>query len=749
VKTIKIHTLPSLFDCFHIQSPYMTKEDSIELTAFTEGKKGSVAQSRAQPNVAMRYGQQLRALLYKNFVLLKRNWFSSFMHVFGPSICVFLFAIAVVLSKSFSVNLEPQVFAEYGSSEGLGIKDCLVFDSFGGRYGVGFPLPDYPCVPVVYAPSNSSHVQRIMTYLKAAHSLNDDQIIGFESVSAMRSYFERIDGPVVNVAYAFDEDMVQQYNDPLTNFSATEVIGYEMWYNKSALEFLGDAGGDPLGFYEKQEVRQGPRSSYLLGLQRAVSEAMIAAHTGKETELNVKLKPFVYVPSSSASSSSGANAGTLDISSLGALFYLVGILFSFIITLRQLVEEKESRILDALRMMGLFESVYWLSWLIFYSILNLFSSLMMVLAGLVSGLPQFVHSDFMVEFLVLYVYLMSMVAFAMTISTLLPSTKMAILAGFFILIISLIFQFFISVLPVIGLLYDPQSVAPAVLGALNLYPPMLFTKIDHNIYGTTKERINGITGETYHASYGFSDLSGGLYQHVDIALIPDLEAIAVSTEYSAACVNGTSLLSKLCLNSGARCSYTLTEPIYSCLSNAYSQCFAYDNYEDCPVYKSCKAMVFDICDVCTQDYLEEADMNRCLTDGNSWIVKNATSMEGACKCLYIIPSDGSSLSKLFGLVVLYVFLAWYLGQVITFGHGRPESPLFPLTPWYWFNTRSWFPRREMSTVPNGPVDDDVLAEEQHIREGNVDHDEYPVVMRSLVKVFSGLCGRSFRAVNVS
>ena len=51
-------------------------------------------------------------------------------------------------------------------------------------------------------------------------------------------------------------------------------------------------------------------------------------------------------------------------------------MFIFVLALRQMVAEKENHLLSAMRTEGLFESAYWLSWLIHFSLIMLLASIM-------------------------------------------------------------------------------------------------------------------------------------------------------------------------------------------------------------------------------------------------------------------------------------------------------------------------------------------------------------------------------------
>jgi ABC-type lipoprotein export system ATPase subunit len=121
-----------------------------------------------------------------------------------------------------------------------------------------------------------------------------------------------------------------------------------------------------------------------------------------------------------------------------------------------------------------------------------------------------------------------------------------------------------------------------------------------------------------------------------------------------------------------------------------------------------------------------------------------------CQCAYSIESENESLKGMLLSSVLWLVLAWYLGQVVTFGHGRGEWPWFPLTPWFWLpgvknplSGRGSAPRVRRDASEH---DEDVLAEERAVAEGAAALGrECPVVLQQMVKDFGWLS--KFRAVD--
>ena len=55
---------------------------------------------------------------------------------------------------------------------------CEVFDTAQGMYGYGRPIPGAWCVPLVYAPSSSPDVQKIMSTVAARNGLQPPVLMG-------------------------------------------------------------------------------------------------------------------------------------------------------------------------------------------------------------------------------------------------------------------------------------------------------------------------------------------------------------------------------------------------------------------------------------------------------------------------------------------------------------------------------------------------------------------------------------------
>lgn len=92
--------------------------------------------------------------------------------------------------------------------------------------------------------------------------------------------------------------------------------------------------------------------------------------------------------------------------------------------LYHIVKEKEDLIKDCILVMGLRESVYWMSWLLTYAAMSAFTSLILVLMAKVTGL--FAVSDTKVTFLLVYSFSLSLITMAFALSTMFSKVRTAI-----------------------------------------------------------------------------------------------------------------------------------------------------------------------------------------------------------------------------------------------------------------------------------------------------------------------------------
>lgn len=458
-------------------------------------------------SVLHRYVSQMWALLMKDYILWKRNWKSSIVLLFAPFFFVVLYGIVAAATNSSSIDLHPRPILTLSGSSSP-IPKCLVFDAKGGRYGQGKVIPDAKCVSLVYTPNTNAEVVNIMSLVAKKNGFSHSKdgpsgtssidlyaetadVIGFPSVRELSSFVTATGRGRAGAAIVFNDTVANSAQLP-------NAIYYDIWYNKSTVgAWMSGAGKDLL-------FKQTSVSSFTLNVQRGVHEAVLAARaaatnggTPDSSRFELSLRQFPQVPSVDGRAQASASVNTF-----AGLFYYCAIMFTFIVSLTQVVAEKESNLLAHMRTMGLFESAYWLSWLLYFSIIMMVAAILVYIGGLICQLPFFTGTNGGVIIVSFFLYGVSMECLALLLSSFIGRVKIANTVGFLLFALGLIVQLVLSSSGTFltYLFYDDLLISKDWQRLINLYPPIQFAKIYADVNELTKATLvttNNITVETY------------------------------------------------------------------------------------------------------------------------------------------------------------------------------------------------------------------------------------------------------------
>lgn len=90
------------------------------------------------------------------------------------------------------------------------------------------------------------------------------------------------------------------------------------------------------------------------------------------------------------------NVGETAISILGSVFFFCSAMVIFINSLNTIVSEKENKIRFCMEMMGLYKSVYWLSWFIIYFVLIIINTIATIIFGMLFQYSFFTNTNVIV-----------------------------------------------------------------------------------------------------------------------------------------------------------------------------------------------------------------------------------------------------------------------------------------------------------------------------------------------------------------
>ena len=109
----------------------------------------------------------------------------------------------------------------------------------------------------------------------------------------------------------------------------------------------------------------------------------------------------------------------------GVGFIFMAVAFNFMVQLRNIVIEKQLKLRDAMRQIGLMDSAYWSSWIISSVVINTSATLALIAMGAIAQFPFFLLNDFGCYFIHLWISLWMFSCAALLISSLTHSEQTA------------------------------------------------------------------------------------------------------------------------------------------------------------------------------------------------------------------------------------------------------------------------------------------------------------------------------------
>ncbi|KAJ3687336.1 hypothetical protein LUZ61_016500 [Rhynchospora tenuis] len=226
------------------------------------------------------------------------------------------------------------------------------------------------------------------------------------------------------------------------------VISYGIQTNSTGVSRRGD--------YED------PTFKFQIPLQVAAEREIARSLIGDPNfKWNVGIKEFAH-PATETFSAVGQ---------AGPTFFLAIAMFGFVFQISSLVTEKELKLRQAMSIMGLYESAYWLSWFTWEAMLTLISALLTVLFGMMFQFDFFKNNSFIVLFLLFFLFQLNMLTFAFMISTFISKASSATTVGFSIFIIGFLTQ----LVTTFGFPYS-DSYKSYYRAIWSLFSPNLFAK---------------------------------------------------------------------------------------------------------------------------------------------------------------------------------------------------------------------------------------------------------------------------------
>uniref|UniRef100_A0A2N9H431 ABC transporter domain-containing protein n=1 Tax=Fagus sylvatica TaxID=28930 RepID=A0A2N9H431_FAGSY len=308
--------------------------------------------------------QQYTALLKKNLLLSWRNKRSTFLQLFSSLFFIFLiFCIQKAIEARYASSTAFKSVSDPSLLSSPPIPPCE--DKF---------YTKLPCFDLLWSGNESNAAQRIISSIIAnnpGRPIPQSKVLSFRTPTEVDAWL--VSNPMrCPGALHFAER------------NAT-VISYSIQTNSTPVGLRGQ--------YED------PTFKFQIPLQIA-AEREIARYLIGDPNFSwiVGFKEFAHPAVQSFSA----------VGSIGPTFFLATAMFAFVFQISSLITEKELKLRQAMTMMGLYDSAYWLSWLTWEGTLTLLSSLFIVLFGMMFQFDFFLKNNFFVVYLVFYLFQINM-----------------------------------------------------------------------------------------------------------------------------------------------------------------------------------------------------------------------------------------------------------------------------------------------------------------------------------------------------
>ena len=442
---------------------------------------------------------QIDALLMKHVLVLSRKICAVLSLVFLP--CVFvilLYAInSAVLNGHRAKPFEPLIQ--------LKPAQCVVLNN---QHMVDHQNPS--CITIMYGPSTTvtDDIMNIFVNNENKENNNHDNAwkikVGVDRSSDIifptgeRKYRDLEDGA----------DVVGMKNNiEISKFMRNHLGGLDA-------VLLFDIENDPTGATYTLMVNAtkiGGYSYWLnhgwqdIALQNNINEAIIVHNNGgdhSKIDLQVSISPIVDYDKEERKRSGNADDMFEDIVSVvptgGPIQLVLGPVIAAMLIIDMITAEKRARLLGYMRMMGLHEGAYWISWMIVIFVISFVSALVAAIGGKFTDIYLFKNCDLGVHFVAWFFFLTSMHSMGLFLSSVVTRRKWVNLVEFFLMGFVIIFISMITIArPANPFWNDAYSVKESMFWKFIFFmmPWFHYIRIFNNILTVTKVQGLGM-GET-------------------------------------------------------------------------------------------------------------------------------------------------------------------------------------------------------------------------------------------------------------
>ncbi|KAI8794117.1 ATP-binding cassette sub-family A member 5 isoform X1 [Biomphalaria glabrata] len=343
------------------------------------------------------FWQQLKALLWRNILLKKRNKPQLFQELLFP---VYFVILLVFVKNSMKQEKQPAM-----SFPAINISSFLSYSLLGGY---------------IYVSPNTSQVKNRMDAILAELQ----RPISYEMFSSSKAAEAKYKSNTSRVAAGIIFDYDQNSNSYAIRMNSIYVPDTKVLFNNIPETCRSDKNGTATSYCDVNTYMHNGFTSLQLAIDKILMKELKMNTTNPTISLQLMDKPEL-------------SPKTNNIQTHSSVYFVLSfsVLANFLAV--NIVAEKENKIKEGMLMMGLRSSVFWLSWtLIYFSMVVVASGLMIVV---IVANKLFSQSSMFLLFLMFVLYGWSSITFAFMITPFFKKAALAgLIAGYSPVIISLV-----------------------------------------------------------------------------------------------------------------------------------------------------------------------------------------------------------------------------------------------------------------------------------------------------------------------
>jgi len=349
---------------------------------------------------------RILVIVAKNFKLSFRNLIAVALQILVPLLFTF-FIFAAKLSYThnsiFKIYVSPDKDPKSHSMQD--IPRCI-------------PFRTPHCYTIAYVPfrgigrnSSSGQTKTLdvsywVEQLAKEHNIPDSEIIGFSNSSALNEFLYDNEN-TTQAAFIFEQENLDDI--------ASGNISFIVQYNQTK---QCDFPSSSFCYYQEE---------YLIpNMIRAMNEYLMKNLTGKNVELNFSRTIFPHP----------AISGELNAFREYGPFLLFGVyVLNFVFFLGELVNEKELKLRESMKMAGLGQAMYISTWFVTFFVSMLLTTFLLIAFGAAFQFEFYLSTAFGNYFLTFWIFSIALICWAFLFSTFTPKSSQVNYVGFVFFIV--------------------------------------------------------------------------------------------------------------------------------------------------------------------------------------------------------------------------------------------------------------------------------------------------------------------------